>query len=111
MSLVFVLVIRHQSVQLELLGIPHASGVAGASVLARPSTGSLGSKGFGVGGSIPEVDEHVGEEEREEGQAIEDKNIRDMIHAGVGDKVHLLLRGTHEEETGSVEQLHKSVNA
>lgn len=52
-----------------------------------------------------DVEEDVDEEEEEEGDRVEDEDVRDVGYAGVGEEVHLFFCGTHEEETGSIEEL------
>ena len=51
------------------------------------------------------MQEHADEEEEQEGNAVEEEDVRDVGDAGVGQEVHLFLRGAHEKEAGSIEQL------
>lgn len=46
-------------------------------------------------------------EEDDEGNAVEDQDVGHVGDACVVQQEHLLLGGTHEEETGGIEQLQK----
>jgi hypothetical protein len=63
----------------------------------------LGREGSGVDGV--EVQEHVDEEEDDEGEAVEDEDVGDVRDVRRGDEGHLLFVGAEEEEAGGVEEL------
>ena len=48
------------------------------------------------------MEEHVDEEEDEEGEAVENEDIGDVSDTCIGDELHLLFGSSHEEEPGSV---------
>jgi len=52
------------------------------------------------------MEKHVCEEEDEEGEAVENEDVGDVRDACVGDELHLLFCGTHEEEARGIEQLY-----
>ena len=52
-----------------------------------------------------EVEEHVDEEEEEEGDRVKQQDVRDVRHSGTGEELHLLLGRAHEKETRRIEEL------
>lgn len=51
------------------------------------------------------MEQHICEEEDEEGEGIEDEDVGNVGYASVGYHLHLLFCGAHEEEAGGVEEL------
>lgn len=102
-----VLIITHQTLEFKLLGIPHPSiempvrdrgAVRQVGVLGRS-----GGEGPGVG-SV-EIEEHDDEEVEQEGDAVEDEDVRHVGDVGFGQQGHLFFRRAHEEEARSTKEL------
>lgn len=48
-------------------------------------------------------------EEKQKGDAVQDEDVRHMGDMRVGENLHLLLGGTHEEETGGIKEKRRKV--
>ena len=108
LGLLLILVIRHQAIELKLLGVPDPRGGSVRAVQPDSAVGRLVACGLSIGGAVVQVDKYVNKEEEEEGQAVENENVGNGIHGGLVNELHLLFGGTHEEEAGGIEKLEEN---
>lgn len=109
LRLLLVFVVAHQAVQLEFFHVPQPP------LLDRWRASTIGTR-YGsavhmaayrdsIHAAVVQVNKHVGEEEGEEGETVEDQDVGNVVNARIADKSHLLFSGAHEEESRGVQQL------
>ena len=94
-ALVTFLVTR-QAIQLKLLGISCLALLYSSSVGVRASIGERFGVENRVGEAVVKVDNHVHKEEQKRRKREQDENVRNAVHSGLSDEVHLLFGGAHE---------------
>ena len=91
-------VVGYQALEFKLLGIAHdgSDGPVWRAIWKRGL--AVGFAGLGPGVDGVEVDEHVDEEDEEEGEAVEDENVGYVCYFGVRKELHLFFGCAHEQE-------------